>query len=401
MTMDCRDALNRIPAYRTGDLEPAELETVGAHLANCPSCRDDAHDAESRLALLKSIDDIDPDPAAWTRLETAIRRDLVAPRRASAPFRGLLRFAAAASIALAVFSFIFAVQATRHGLAATIAVVGPGDGVEPGRRILPGETFLAPAYLVLALPEVGTLKVQKGTELVFDSPRRLRISRGEVFAEILPSGKGFSVLCSDATVTVHGTRFGVRSDAGPASVYVVEGRVDVAAGSGTTKLQAREMLVVGGPAKPLEDEALRWIAAAEAPSVELAGRLLNPAPARGEPPDLEILFRTNSAAPVLLPPVDDLLAQIHVRVTDPAGKTYLARLSAPLLRRSDLRTRGANGPVRLDVSTPAVLAVRLDPALLPVAGRYRLTLRYEPAPSAGGELFPRPLDSEPLNLEVR
>lgn len=396
--MTCAEFRDRIPAYRSGNLDEKENELVGAHLATCPACQEEAHDQESCLAFLKTIDDIDPAPAVWNRIQSEIRRE-AAPIRRRYSMGPWIRFAAAASVLIGILSFYFVFQ-TRHAVAATVAFAAPGSSVSPGLPLRTGETFTAPTYAILAMPQVGTLKVAKGTELTFESPRVLRVARGEVFAEIIPGGAGFRIDGPDARVTVRGTRFGVRADGTPTTVYVVEGAVDVAARNSATRLTARQMLAVGGSAKPLEDEALRWIATNEVPAVALSGRLLTASPGRGEPLTLAIRFQTSSAAPVLLPPVDDLIGRLIVKVTDAQGKTWVARLEPGLIVRSDLRTRGPRGPVRLDVTTPADFVVRLDGALLPAAGAYHLSARFEAGAAGDPDLWDRPLESDPIPLEV-
>jgi len=396
--MDCSGIREHLPAYRTGDLDERNTLEVGSHLQACPACMADACAEESAFALLRSIAEIKPSRRVWERISTEIGG---VPSRRRYLLSVPLRIAAAASVLVAVLSFYFVMTTLRPARVATVASAAPGSPLKPGDAILLNRPFATPAFALLTLPDVGTLKLNRDTEIVFETPRRVRLEKGEIFAEIRPDGRGFVVQSADAQVTVHGTRFGVRRD-GASTVYVVDGRVEVSGKSGRLSLTDREMVTVGGAAQPLEDESLRWIAAGERPVLALTAdtkvrRTLD----KGDPLDLTVRFVTNSAAPVLLPPLDDLLPQIQLVITDPAGKSYIARFGSSALQRSEFRTRGSNGPVRLDVSTPCELSLRVNPDLLPTSGRVRLSVTYIPGASRGPDFWDRKLASEPIDIEVR
>lgn len=397
--MNCGTIRNSLPAYRTGDLDERDTIEVGSHLASCPSCMAEARDEQSRLSLLKSIDEITPSPRVWNRLDAEVRGAAVRPTRR--PLSLALRITAAASILAAAFSFAFLAATLRPARVATIASAAPGSPLVPGDAICANERFVTPTFALLSLPDVGTLKLNRDSVIVFESPRRVRLERGELFAEILPGVSGFVVESADTRVTVHGTRFGVRRD--PVStVYVVDGRVEVTGPSGRFALVDRQMAAGGGPAQPLEDESLRWIAEGERPALALVaaarrGRTLS----KGDALDLDVRFVTNSPAPVLLPPLDEFLPRIQLKITDANGKSYLARFGVSALQRSEFRTRGANGPIRLDVSTPCALALRVDPKLLPGEGRVRLAVTFQPGTPRGGDFWDRDLESDTFEIEVR
>jgi hypothetical protein len=122
---------------------------------------------------------------------------------------------------------------------------------------------------------------------------------------------------------------------------------------------------------------------------------------RGDPVDLTIRFVTASPAPVLLPPLDELLPLVRLNVTDSSGKPYLVRIPAAALRNSSCRTRGAHGPIRLDVSTPCVLTLRIEPDLLPSTGPIQVRAAYQPGAPRNGDFWDRELSSESLDLELR
>ncbi|MBI4563604.1 MAG: FecR domain-containing protein [Planctomycetes bacterium] len=400
---DCAFVRSNLYLYRAGEMGEEESVALGAHLAGCPECMGEARADQSSLSLLNVIDEIIPNPDIWNRIAIEVERDAsaVRPRRQGRVLSLSLRVAAAASILAAVFSFIFVAQ-TGDADAATVAYAAPGTDIAPGRQVRSGELFMAPGYVVLALPDVGTLKLNRGTEITFDGPRHVRLAKGELFAEIIPSGRGFAVESGDATVKVLGTRFGVKSaQSSPSTVYVVEGTVEVEAAFGRLSLSGRQMATVGRPTTSLKDEALLWIAAYETPSLALTAFAAEAgAVSRGDPVDLHVAFRTNSPAPVLLPPLDDLLQQLQVRVTDPSGKSYLARPAAVV--KEDFQTRGPGGPIRFDVSTRCGMVLRVDAALFPGAGPYSLSVGYQPsAVVRTSDWWNRSVESDSFQIEVR
>jgi ferric-dicitrate binding protein FerR (iron transport regulator) len=395
---DCSSIREHLPSYRTGDLDERNTFVVGSHLQACRTCMADACAEESIIALLGSIAEIKPSPRVWDRLS---KETGAAPARRRLVRSLPLKVAAAASVLVAVVSFYFVMATFRPARVATVASAAPGSPLKPGDAIQLNQRFVTPAFALLSLPDVGTLKLNRDTEIVFESARRVRLERGEIFADIRPDGRGFVVESPDARVTVHGTRFGVRRD-GASTVYVVDGRVEVTGRSGRLSLTDREMVTVGGAAKPLEDESLRWIAAGERPVLALTmDTKVRRTLAKGDPLDLTVRFVTNSPAPVLLPPLDDLLSKIQLRITDAADKSYLARFASSAVQGSKFRTRGTNGPVRLDVSTPCELSLRVGSDLLPAAGRVRLSVIYTPGSSRGPDFWDRDAASEPLEIEVR
>lgn len=394
MGLSCSDIRLNLSARRTGDLDPRFTVEVDAHLRNCPGCDAEAQDEQSALSLLKSIDEITPSPRVWNRLSKETRTGrltLTVP----------LKIAAAAGILAAAFSFAFAVATLRPARVATIATVAPGSPFEPGYAIRANERLATPTFALLTLPDIGTLKLNRDSAIVFTSPRRVRLEQGELFATIRPDVHGFVVESGGTEIAVHGTRFGVR--AGDVSlVYVIDGTVDVSSPRGRVTLTGHQMVDVGGAARPLDDDTLKWLASSERPVVALTAEAIAKGPLRrGDSLDLTVKFETGSPAPVLLPPLDELLPLIRLNVTDAMGKPYLVRIPASSLRSSACRTRGPNGPVRLDVSTPCVLTLRIAPDLLPSSGRIRLRAAYQPVAPRGGDFWDRELESEVVDVESK
>ena len=413
--MNCDAIRLELTARRTGDLDPRFTDEVDAHLRDCRSCAAEARSEASLLSLLKPIEEITPSPNVWQRLERETRN-----RRLT--LTGPLKIAAAAGILAAAFSFAFvAVAYLRPARVATVASVAPGSPIEPGYALRVNERLASPNFALLSLPDIGTLKLNRDTSIVFTSPRSVRLERGELFASIRPDVRGFTVSSGGTEVAVHGTRFGVRSgDVSSASargfgamlVYVIDGQVEVKSPQGRVTLTGHQM-ADGAAVRPLDDDALRWLARLETPVVALEAKAPFTRLKKGDALDLGVTFLTGSAAPVLLPPLDELLPLLRLNVTDAAGNSYLVRVPSTALRNAACRTRGAHGPVRLDVSTPCILSLRIAPDLLPSSGAYKIRAAFQPAASRDSSIPPKPLqgakadewdrelESETLEIQVQ
>ena len=104
--MDTHDAFRELAALRLyGELDPAELERLERHLAQCEACAELARDLESglgRLALTAADGDL---PKDWSRrLEAAI----VAPSTLPALTFSTLRVAAASFLTGALVAWTLA-----------------------------------------------------------------------------------------------------------------------------------------------------------------------------------------------------------------------------------------------------------------------------------------------------
>ncbi len=382
--MDCSKVQSDSIAYHSGNLTDDQAQSVGQHLAQCETCLADARDTQSTLALLKAVDDITPSDSVWNRIETSIAPAV--PARRAGSLRPLVTFAAAASLLVAALSFVFVATIPRQSHAATVSLVAPDGNLRPGKRLLTGETFHAPTYVVLTLPDIGLVKLNRDTQITFTSPRRLKLLSGEIFAEVT---RGFEVESRDAVITVHGTRFGVRASDAPSTIYVVEGKVEVAASGRTLALDGGRMATVGADPAALDDDTLSWMARHE--TIMLTLDAPRGPMKQGDAPTWRIAFRTSSAAPLPIEALLDLPQQLYLKVVDPNRKEYTARLSTGITGR-EVR-HGANGLIRLDVFTPVVLDYRVDPSLFPAAGRYTVTLAYQGRQGA--------MAADPVTIEVR
>jgi len=60
--MNCSEAIEVLPAYLTGELEPAKAQAIGAHLLGCPACAREAEQQKSLdLQLQAAVQSEDPD----------------------------------------------------------------------------------------------------------------------------------------------------------------------------------------------------------------------------------------------------------------------------------------------------------------------------------------------------
>ncbi|RPH35719.1 MAG: hypothetical protein EHM91_16855 [Planctomycetota bacterium] len=212
---------------------------------------------QSTLSLLKALPEINPSPDLWKRIESRLETPVAAPAGKIHSFKFWLRAAAAASILAAALSFAVVANTPRTG---ALPVV-----VETGKAIT-SERYTATQFTTLLIPDVGTLKLNKNATLRFENPRALVLESGELFADIIPSGKGFQIRSGDSTVRVKGTRFGVTA---PSTVYVVEGAVEVKSPRGNLNLGPQQASVESRLTEIGAGDHLRWLQQYERPAVRL------------------------------------------------------------------------------------------------------------------------------------
>lgn len=379
--MECARFRDELHAVLTGRAAADLARDARGHEAACPSCAAEARDIAAALALLRRV----PEEAPSPRVREEIRRR-IAPRRPSGSLVFWLRAAAAASLAVAVVSF--ALLFVRAPAAEARPVV-----VETSRALFWGEPFRVEGFATLKVPDVGTLKAGGGTVLRFLDPRRVELERGEVFAEILPSGRGFEIRAAEARVRVHGTRFGVRA---PSTVYVLEGRVDVQTRGWKGELGPRQGVVGHRLIEVSADDHLRWLFEHERPGVRLA---LDPgdqtAITPGSPLRWRLILETDALAPVWLPPLRDPSQLVCFRINGALVPLEPGRLT---LREA---ASGPNGWVRLDVSHKCVLECAVDPALFREKGTARVRAFFSSGAQAPERAWVGLVASNEITVEVR
>ncbi len=212
--MDCIDAYGYLTGESVGD-----PEAVSLHIRECPSCSTSVEETRTLLSQLDLLPEGKPSSHVWEKLQEQV----------SPPSKKGMSFSVAAGLLLALFLGFFLSIERGRPVAAILA---------DQRSLYIEEVFVSPDRSLLSLPGVGTLLVKAGSELSFTEPRKLVLLRGEVFAEIYPSGKGFEIVSGQARAVVLGTRFGVQAEK---SVYVFEGRVDVVGPKGEIQLHSGEV----------------------------------------------------------------------------------------------------------------------------------------------------------------
>ena len=338
-------------------------------------------DIQHALSLLKSLPEYEPSPSTWTKIETKL------PAQRPLAFKFWLRAAAAASILVAVLSFAVVMNATTRTGALPV-VVETGRALSSWR-----ERFTAEQFTTLLSPDVGTLKLNKNASLRFDSPRSVILESGEVFAEITPSGKGFEIRSGDSTVRVKGTRFGVTA---PATVYVVEGAVEVSSPRGHLNLGPRQASVESRLVDISAGDHLKWLARYEHPAVRLK---LDPRDQTtvtpGAPIKWHLILESDALAPLALGKPRDVSQFFSLIIDGAARPIDPSRVSV-----KDARA-GADGLVRLDVAHPCVLECAVDPGLFHEKGPVSLRAVFTSGNPAADHLWEGTVRSQSVTVEVR
>lgn len=363
-----------IEALRNRDSE------TDAHLASCSACAAELRETADVLQLLhEALPPLEPSPGTLRKIEARMPRP-------STSFAIWLRVAAAASVLVAITSF-FALIA----LAALPRSTPSSAILDNGDAIPTDQPFRAARFSTLLLPDIGTLRVDADSVLRFDLPRAVVLEKGRVFADILPSGRGFEIRTDEARARVHGTRFAV---AAPSTVYVVEGRVDVESGGARVQLGPTQGAV--GTRLVELDDPLRWLAEHERPSVRLT---LDPqghdVVTPGAPLKWRLILETDALAPLYLGRRRDLSQVLSLLI----GETLLP-LDPNASRPLEIHA-APNGLTRLDVGHRCVIEVDVDPALFREKGRVAVRAAFTSGAHAPPGAWVGGVRSEPVHVEVR
>jgi anti-sigma factor RsiW len=373
--MNCSGIRDLLHEYHRGWCEPETAAAVRGHLSRCPDCQAESRRTQSTLTLLHALPDLEPSPETWKKIEKRI-----SPRKAPV-LAFWARTAAAASIAVAILSFAVVALMPR---ARALPVVA-----ETSKALKWNEPLAAARYTTLNIPDVGTLKLKENTTVRLPHARACVLESGEVFADILPSGRGFEIRTGDTTVRVHGTRFGV---AAPATVYVVEGSVEVKSPRGSLELRPNQVAVGARLADLRAEDYLRWIS--ERASVRLA---LDPRDRTvvtpGGPLKWHLVLETDALAPLYLGNLRDVSQLLSLRIND----TLVPLQSARLVEAAG----GPNGLIRLDVSHRCVIECDIDPVLFREKGTARVRAVFNSGAHAPEKAWVGVLKSNEITVEVR
>ena len=381
--MDCAGIREVAYDYLKQGLEPEMARALEAHTGGCAGCATEIRDLRSTLSLLPiALPDLDPSPETWKKIEAKLGPT---PVRTGGGLRNWIRLAAAASILVAVASFAVLFQGSRTG---ALPVV-----VESGKALKWSDPFRAEQFTTIAIPDVGFLKVNQGASLRFTSPRQVLLEQGEIFADIAPSGKGFEIRSADTTVRVHGTRFGVTA---PATVYVVEGKVEVVSPRGRIELGPRQASVNAALVEVGAQDYLKWLARHERPALRLT---LDPRDQTtvtpGAPLKWQLILETDALAPLYLGDLRNMSQYLTLSINDvlvPLDPNHA------VLREA---TRGTDGLVRVDLAHRCVIECAVDPALFREKGRVSVRAHFTSGAGAPEPAWVGVLKSNPISVEVK
>jgi len=385
--MNCDGIRGLLHEYHRGWCEPETAAAVRGHLGTCHGCRDESRGTQSALSLLNALPDLEPAPETWKKIEKRIKPPAFAERTSATAGKQKVpvltywvRTAAAASIVVAVLSFAAVMLMPRSRALPVVA--------ETSKALRWNEPLTADRYTTLNIPDVGTLKLKEKTTLRFPNPRTCILDSGEVFADILPSGRGFELRSGETTVRVHGTRFGV---AAPATVYVVEGSVEVNSPQGRLELRPNQIAVGARLADLRPEDYLRWISERATVRLTLDSRdrtTVTP----GAPLKWHLILETDALAPLYLGNLRDASQLLSLQIND----TLVPIESARLL----VATGGPNGLVRLDVSHKCVIECDVPPALFREKGTARVRAVFHSGAHAPEKAWVGVLKSNEIIVEV-
>jgi predicted anti-sigma-YlaC factor YlaD len=249
--VDCDKALTLLSAQLDREIRPEERPVLESHLAKCPGCRVAAdafrlQDADLRRAFAPRRE------AAARVAERVIARLPAGRANGRAPLRWVpLVLAAAAGFLLAVG--VFRPWQPRPGGTTTgpetpaepkptvlltlatgaVEVMLPGKSAwEPlpaGSAVEVGATIHTPSQVrcTFCTADGSEVRLNSGTQVRFDTGRRLALAKGQILASVANAQIPFEVQVADATVQALGTQFGLWSQPAETTLVVLEGSAKV------------------------------------------------------------------------------------------------------------------------------------------------------------------------------
>jgi len=268
--MQCDDARRQLDAWQDGSLDAELRDAVDAHLASCPDCQAAA--------------------AEVARLDSGLRQAF-APRRdaaAAVAERVLAKLAPITQQSRTSWprSLTLAVAAAAAGFLLAVAIFRPWDKppirpIESPRDVVnappPGAPSMQLAIATGAVecesgkswqpvatggsvplgcavktspgvrcefrsPDGSEVRLNGGTEVVFQGLRQVRLVRGQVWSTVAQAPEPYRVESPIATVTALGTQFDLLHDEKLTRLTVVSGRTRVDAGKAMREVSAGEYL---------------------------------------------------------------------------------------------------------------------------------------------------------------
>lgn len=353
-------------------------ELLGEH--GCTPEDADVNGIESALSLFKSLPEIDPAPHAWQRISTKLGN-----QHPGRTLKFWVRAGLAASMMVAALAFAVAYTPRTGGLPVVVETDKPLTSWN--------DRFTAEQFTTLRIPDVGLLKLNKNATVRFENPRSVVLEAGEVFAEIIPSGKGFEIRSGESTVQVKGTKFGVTA---PSTVYVVEGSVEVRSPRGSLHLGPRQASVESRLVELAAGDYLRWLAQYERPAVRLK---LDPRDLTtvtpGAPLKWNLILETDALAPLHLGKPRDVSQFFSLIVDGIARPLDASRVSVKEARS------GAAGDIRLDVAHPCILECAVDPGLFHEKGQVHVQVVFTSGNPVADSAWEGSARSQTITVEVK
>lgn len=296
--MDCQQIQTEIGRLVDGELTAEERSAIDAHLAGCADCRavcDGVRIDDARL--LRAFAPRRRAAAALAdRVIERLKNDrlkndrLAGETPAIGQHRRRLRtwsiplMAAAAGFLLAVIVIKSPLAPWRKpveppalSFARLAVATGPTEMRTPGEipwftcpvsgQLSAGDSVRtsAEARCELQASDGTQIRLAQNTEVQLPQPRRVKLSRGELYSCVTPDGGPFQVETPEAKIAATHGKFNLSCSAGEASLTVVEGSVSVECKSGTRQVeQGEQVRLVDGRALatvPVNDplQATAWI----------------------------------------------------------------------------------------------------------------------------------------------
>ena len=262
-----------IQAYVDSELSPSDRVILEQHLANCPSCVEQANQhrrlsaelfesfSDYRLSrnLRPSVLDNLPEMVVPVADLEGVNWRAKHPRTRTAWIARFIPVAAIAVVAVLGFminlywpqpghdpaSLGVLMQAKGHAL----RVPGTGtdwlsayaeEPVRSGDRFQTGDE----STLMVGLKGATVMKLNANSRVKVDTERRVSIEEGEIWLDVGRDGQLFRVITPDGSVTVFGTAFSVRVVKGATTVAVERGEVLVGTENDFTNLRRGEQVSI-------------------------------------------------------------------------------------------------------------------------------------------------------------
>ncbi|MBI2921790.1 MAG: FecR domain-containing protein [Planctomycetes bacterium] len=414
--MGCDVIREQLTDYVKNELGREDAELVANHLTSCAECRNTEAETKKSFGLLHLLAPVSPSQDVWSRIQANLDGVEVGQSHSysySKPFAAQYFGLAAAAVLLVAVTAValFKVPATTPETQATAKIERLGDGVAihrivdgkrealaEGASIRQGETItMEPgAAAIFSMAGVGRFRLSGGSVLRITGDRSLELEQGEVIADVVPGGRGFTIQTKDARATVLGTLFRVFAAEGRTALTVARGTVSFGNAQGSVAVGAGSQSVAltgSGPCEPvaLEPGAADWDlfrSVAPGPDVHVA---IPDFPKPGNVP-FQIVLSSDSTVRC-----DARLSDrtyLLLTLTDPSGTVHVERVAAAAVAVQGTVT---NGSALIDPEHPLAWSGNLNRLTTP--GTWTVSATY--ASAGEGENWGGFAESPAVRFEIR